>query len=83
MTLFQQKMDPQRIQTIMENSQREVIRLQVILYNLFINLTLFIFKQKFNHDYNESNPVTIFPDPPLQGLIWGGQDMAQAGRGLN
>ena len=28
------------------------------------------FQQKFNLDYNESNPVTIFPDPPLKGLIW-------------
>ena len=22
-------------------------------------------------DHNESNPVTISPDPPLKGLIWG------------
>lgn len=62
-------MDARRIRTIMANSRREVIRIQVVFKQLKYTFNVF-FQQKFNLDYNESNPVTIFPDPPLKGLIW-------------
>ena len=34
--------------------------------------SIFDFQEQFNLDYNESNPVTIFPDLPLKGMIWDG-----------
>ena len=61
-------MDARRIRTIMADSRREVVKLQVVLNNLKI-FSIYFFQQKFNIDYNESNPVTIFPDPPLKGLL--------------